>query len=91
MNYIIREASLADTEAIWMLNCTEMGYPFPLEATRDKLEKLLRRDCDRRPHPRQRRLHRGRRHPQLHLLRLRLHPYRGAHHGCNHRRVCLRL
>ena len=47
MNYIIREASLADTEAIWMLNCTEMGYPFPLEATRDKLEKLLRRGSDK--------------------------------------------
>lgn len=47
MNYIIREAVLSDAEAIWMLNCTEMGYPFPLEATRDKLEKLLRRGSDK--------------------------------------------
>lgn len=47
MNYTIREASLSDAEAIWMLNCTEMGYPFPLEATVDKLERLLSRGCDK--------------------------------------------
>ena len=47
MNYSIREAALSDAEAIWMLNCTEMGYPFPLEATLDKLEKLLRRGSDK--------------------------------------------
>ena len=47
MNYSIREAVLSDAEAIWMLNCTEMGYPFPLEATLDKLEKLLRRGSDK--------------------------------------------
>lgn len=47
MNYTIREASLSDAEAIWILNCTEMGYPFPLEATVDKLERLLSRGCDK--------------------------------------------
>lgn len=47
MNYTIREAFLSDAEAIWMLNCTEMGYHFPLEATFDKLEKLLRRGSDK--------------------------------------------
>ena len=47
MNYTIREAVLSDAEAIRMLNCTEMGYPFPPEATMDKLEKLLRRGCDK--------------------------------------------
>lgn len=47
MNYTIREASLSDAEAIWMLNCTEMGYPFPLDATREKLERLLFRSCDK--------------------------------------------
>jgi len=47
MYFTIREASLSDAEAIWMLNCTEMGYPFPLDATFDKLEKLLRRGSDK--------------------------------------------
>lgn len=47
MNYTIREAYLSDAEAIWMLNCTEMGYPFPLESTIDKLAKLLYRNSDK--------------------------------------------
>lgn len=47
MSCIIREASLSDAEAIWMLNYTEMGYPFPLEATIDKLERLLVRSSDK--------------------------------------------
>lgn len=47
MNYTIRKASLSDAEAIWMLNCTEMGYPFPLDATRKKLERLLSRGFDK--------------------------------------------
>lgn len=47
MNYTIREAYLSDAEAIWMLNCAEMGYPFPLESTIDKLAKLLYRNSDK--------------------------------------------
>ena len=47
MNYTIREAYLSDAEAIWMLNCAEMGYPFPLESTIDKLAKLLCRNSDK--------------------------------------------
>lgn len=44
---LIREAIDADAEAIWRLNCEEMGYPFPLEATKANIAKLLRKPSDK--------------------------------------------
>ena len=37
----IRECSVGDADAICLLNKNEMGYDYPLEATRNKLRMLL--------------------------------------------------
>lgn len=37
----IRECEVKDTDAIYKLNCEEMGYQYPLEETKKKLEKLI--------------------------------------------------
>lgn len=47
MLFSIREAIESDAEAIWVLNCTEMGYSFPLDATREKIVKLLKSSTDK--------------------------------------------
>ena len=39
--FSIREAVASDANAICQLNSTEMGYPFPLDATIGNLSKLL--------------------------------------------------
>ena len=39
--FSIREAVESDANAICQLNSTEMGYPFPLDATIGNLSKLL--------------------------------------------------
>lgn len=40
MALIIREFKPEDTESIYELNCTEMGYEFSLEETKEKLSCL---------------------------------------------------
>lgn len=42
MNYLIREAVESNAESIWKLNQNEMGYHFPLDATKEKLLKLMK-------------------------------------------------
>ena len=42
MNFLIREAVESDAESIWKLNQNEMGYHFPLDATKEKLLKLMK-------------------------------------------------
>ena len=41
MNFIVREAVASDAEAIYRLNCDEMGYVFPIEATKTNIKGLL--------------------------------------------------
>ena len=38
---IIREAAMSDCEAIYHLNCEEMGYDYELEKTKQRMEFLL--------------------------------------------------
>ncbi len=47
MNFLIREATILDAEAIWKLNCDEMGYDFSLKETKEKLEMLLQSQKDK--------------------------------------------
>ena len=47
MNFTIREATLADVPALWELNKTELGYPYPLEATAEKLAAVLKSGRDK--------------------------------------------
>ena len=47
MNFTIREATLADVPALWELNKTELGYPYPLEATAEKLAAILKSGRDK--------------------------------------------
>ncbi len=47
MSLYIREATEADAEAIWILNCSEMGYSFPLSATTENICKLLLSSSDK--------------------------------------------
>ena len=47
MNFCIREATLSDAEAIWKLNCMEMGYQYPFHATVKRLEVLLSSNHDK--------------------------------------------
>ena len=47
MTFLIREARESDATAIWELNCNEMGYQYPLNATIQKLNTLLRSECDK--------------------------------------------
>jgi len=47
MTFLIREAHESDAAAIWELNCNEMGYQYPLNSTIQKLNTLLRSECDK--------------------------------------------
>lgn len=47
MSFYIREAIESDAEAIWILNCAEMGYSFPLNTTTENICKLLRSNSDK--------------------------------------------
>lgn len=47
MSFSIREAVASDADAIWHLNCTEMGYHYPLYATRENINILLGSWSDR--------------------------------------------
>lgn len=42
MNNVIRECMISDYEAIYLLNKKEMGYDFPIELTKKRLELLLK-------------------------------------------------
>lgn len=46
MNYLIREATPSDAEAIWKLNQKEMGYAYPLNDTKGRLQKLILSEFD---------------------------------------------
>lgn len=41
---MIRQAGVQDVHAIWQLNSEVLGYPYPYEATKKQLEKLLKDD-----------------------------------------------
>ena len=43
----IRECIIEDHKGIYELNKTEMGYDYPIEKTREKIEKLLKSNIDR--------------------------------------------
>ena len=47
MEFKIREASVEDTDGIYILNRDEMGYEFPIEQTKEKLIKLLSSSSDK--------------------------------------------
>lgn len=47
MEFVIREYRAEDCEAIHQMNCREMGYAFPIEETRKKLEALSKSGRDR--------------------------------------------
>lgn len=47
MNIQIRQCQLKDFEAIYYLNKEAMGYDYPLEKTKQKLEKLLNSSQDK--------------------------------------------
>ena len=47
MEFKIREATIADAEGIYILNCDEMGYDFPIEHTKERLIKLLSSSSDK--------------------------------------------
>lgn len=47
MNFLIREACESDASAIWELNCLEMGYEYPIDATSQKLNVLLHSKADK--------------------------------------------
>ncbi len=46
-NYIIRECEMSDYKEIYKLNTVEMGYDYPEEKTRIKLQALLKSDKDK--------------------------------------------
>ncbi len=47
MNFFVREACGSDAAAIWELNCLEMGYQYPIDATSQKLNVLLNSKTDK--------------------------------------------
>lgn len=47
MDFKIRECSIDDTNAIYNLNCNEMGYEYSINNTKDKLEKLIKSSTDK--------------------------------------------
>ncbi|MBO5323549.1 MAG: GNAT family N-acetyltransferase [Oscillospiraceae bacterium] len=47
MNVLIREAHESDVSAIWKLNALEMGYQYPLDATIQKMNRLLNSKTDK--------------------------------------------
>ena len=46
-DFSIREAVASDATAIWQLNCSEMGYQYPLDDTAQNITKLLRSSADK--------------------------------------------
>ncbi|MBQ6889820.1 MAG: GNAT family N-acetyltransferase [Oscillospiraceae bacterium] len=46
-DFSIREAVASDAAAIWRLNCSEMGYQYPLDDTAQNITKLLRSSADK--------------------------------------------
>lgn len=46
-DFSIREAVASDATAIWRLNCSEMGYQYPLDDTAQNITKLLRSSADK--------------------------------------------
>ncbi len=47
MNFHIRVANVSDSKAIWELNCTEMGYNYPLDDTIQRINAILSSKKDR--------------------------------------------
>ena len=47
MEFIIREAEITDADAICELNTLEMGYNYPIEETKKKLDKLIKSEADK--------------------------------------------
>jgi len=47
MKLQIRRARLSDAEALCQLDRQDLGYDYPLEQTRSKLEKILAQETDR--------------------------------------------
>ena len=47
MNYEIRECLLMDADQIYELNCSEMGYDYPKEETRQRIKDILEREHDK--------------------------------------------
>jgi len=45
--FAIREATESDANAIWQLNCDEMGYRYPLDDTTRNIEILLSSNADK--------------------------------------------
>lgn len=46
-DFSIREAVVSDADSIWQLNCSEMGYQYPLEDTMQNMVKLLSSNADK--------------------------------------------
>lgn len=47
MSICIREARISDSKFIWVLNCQEMGYVYPLEDTTERINSILSSENDR--------------------------------------------
>ena len=47
MDYEIRECLLMDADQIYELNCSEMGYDYPKEETRQRIKDILEREHDK--------------------------------------------
>lgn len=47
MEVEIRECLVDDANAIYRLNCDEMGYSYPLDATKENLSKLINSNNDK--------------------------------------------
>lgn len=47
MEFQIQEAEITDYEAIYRLNRDEMGYGYPINKTRHKLEQIMESDSDK--------------------------------------------
>ena len=47
MNYEIRECLLMDADQIYELNCSEMGYDYPKEETRQRIKDILASEHDK--------------------------------------------
>lgn len=46
-HFTIREAISSDANAIWQLNCDEMGYPYSLDDTVLNIARLLSSNSDK--------------------------------------------
>ena len=47
MDYEIRECLLMDADQIYELNCSEMGYDYPKEETRQRIKDILASEHDK--------------------------------------------